>query len=213
MDVAAEALGGRFLAAFNQIEDQFRQVLGVDEHAGFAWMARQYADRNRLPAAQRDALLAFALLLNAISHGRYYDRRPIAEPVPEVVVEIEQLRDQVTCPPLAMAVLGSRKVCLTRPGDQVGTVLEYVERFDYSQIPVYDGGRYVGILTTNAIARWLAHQLTRNQGLAEGEPVSRVLAFAEPYERARLVGRAITAADALDEAVGAENLIHRHATR
>lgn len=64
---------------------------------------------------------------------------------------------------------------------------------------VYDGARYIGILTTNAIARWLAHQMTLNQGLAEGEPVDRALAFAEPHERAKLVGRSITAAEAIGQ--------------
>lgn len=199
MNAAAKDHGDRFLAAFNDIEDRFRLVLGVDEHVGFMTMARQYADRKRLPAAHRDALQAFASLRNAISHGRYYGGRPIAEPVHEVVAEIEQLRDQITCPPLALTVLGSRTVRSVRPDDQIGTVLEHVARFDYSQIPVYDSTHYVGILTTNAIARWLAHQLTRNQGLAEGEPVSSVLAFAEPFECAKLVRRAITAAEALDE--------------
>jgi hypothetical protein len=86
---------------------------------------------------------------------------------------------------------------LVLPQEPVSAVLEYVTRFDYSQVPVYDGARYIGILTTNAIARWLAHQLTLNQGLAEGEPVDRVLAFAEPHERAKLVGRSITGAEAI----------------
>ena len=134
---------------------------------------------------QRDALLAFASLRNAISHGRFYDGRPIAEPVQAVVTE-STLRGQITAPPKALAILGSRNACIAGPQEPVSAVLEYVSRFDYSQVPVYDGTRYIGILTTNAIARWLAHQLTLNQGLAEGESVDRVLAFAEPHERAKL---------------------------
>jgi hypothetical protein len=189
--------GERFLAAFNEIEDRFRRALGLDEHAEFAEMARRYADKKHLPSVQRDALLAFASLRNAISHGRFYDGRPIAEPVQAVVTEIEQLRDQITAPPKALAILGSRKASIAGPQEPVSAVLEYVSRFDYSQVPVYDGARYIGILTTNAIARWLAHQLTLNQGLAEGEPVDRILAFAEPHERAKLVDRSITAAEAI----------------
>jgi len=53
---------------------------------------------------------------------------------------------------------------VTTPPEPISDVLEHVRRFDYSQIPVYDDTRYVGILTTNAIARWLAHQLALNQG-------------------------------------------------
>jgi CBS domain-containing protein len=199
VDTINNSRGARFLAAFNDIEDRFRRVLGLDEHAEFAQMARQYSDKKRLPPAQRDALLAFASLRNAISHSRFYDGHPIAEPVQEVVDEIEHLRDQITSPPKALTVLGSRQVYLTRPSDPISAVLERIARFDYSQVPVYDDIRYVGILTTNAIARWLAHQLELNQGLAEGEPVHRVLEFAEPHERARLARPAITAAEALDQ--------------
>lgn len=49
-----------------------------------------------------------ASLRNAISHGRFYDDRPIAEPVQAVMAEIERLRDQITAPPKALAILGSR---------------------------------------------------------------------------------------------------------
>jgi predicted transcriptional regulator len=190
--------GTRFLAAFNEIEDCFRAASGTDEHVGFSQMARAYADKKRLPLPQRDALLAFASLRNAITHGRFYDGHPIAEPVPEVVDQIEQLRDQIKSPPKALTVLGVMDVCLARPDEPISAVLEHVRRFDYSQLPVYGETGCVGILTTNAIARWLAHQLTINKGLAEEEPVSQVLCFAEPHERALLVRRSITASQAID---------------
>jgi len=192
------ACSTRFLAAFNEIEDCLRVALEADEHVEFAQMARAYADKRRLRLPQRDALLAFASLRNAITHGRYYDGHPIAEPVPEVVDQIEQLRDQIKSPPKALTVLGVMDVCTARPDEPISAVLEYVRRFDYSQLPVYGETGCIGILTTNAIARWLAHQLTINEGFAEEEPVSRVLGFAEPHERALLVPRSITATEAID---------------
>jgi CBS domain-containing protein len=198
-DTIKNSRGDRFLAAFNDIEDRFRRVLKRDDHVEFAQMAREYADKNHLPRAQREALVAFAALRNAISHGRYYNGQPIANPVQETITEIERLRDQITSPPVALAVLGSRQPYLTSPDEPISAALELVGRFDYSQIPVYDDTGYLSILTTNAIARWLAHQLLHNQGLAEGEPVHRVLAFAESHERAKLVTRAITATEAIDQ--------------
>jgi predicted transcriptional regulator len=199
VDTIKNSRGDRFLEAFNDIEDRFRHVLGRDEHVEFAQMAREYAHKKHLPRVQQEALVAFAALRNAISHSRYYNGQPIADPVQETVREIERLRDQITSPPGALAVLDSRQVHLTSPSEPISAALEIVDRFDYSQIPVYDDTGYVSILTTNAIARWLAHQLLLNQGLAEGEPVHRVLAFAEPHERARLVPRTITAVEAIDQ--------------
>lgn len=189
--------GVRFLAAFNEIEDHFRSALGVDDHAEFVSMAREYAASHRLPKEYRDELSAFASLRNAIVHGRYYGGRPIAEPVAEVVDQIERLRDRIVAPPTVLAVLGSMAVCTTGPDEPISSALDHIRRFDYSQLPVYDGAVYAGILTTNAIARWLAAQLAASGGLAEAESVRHVLTFAEPHEEALHVSKTITAAQAI----------------
>jgi CBS domain-containing protein len=191
--------GARFLAAFNEIESYFRKALSVDEHVEFTWMAQEYAARKHLPREYRDALLAFGRLRNAISHERYYGGRPVAEPVPQVVEQIERLREKIITPPAALSVLGTMDVCTIDPDEPINVALEYFRRFDYSQLPVYEAGRYVGILTTNAVARWLAGQLAASGGLAECEPVHRVLGFTEPHESALHVPRTITAAAAIGQ--------------
>lgn len=187
------------MAAFNEIEQLFRSKLGADEYVDYAQLEREYGDKYRLPVPQRKALRAFRELRNAIVHGKYFGGRPIAEPVREVVDEIECLRDLLVSPPIALAVLGKRDVRVARIDEHIRTVLEHVRRFDYSQLPVYEGQQYVGILTTNTIARWLASQLMLNEGLAEEETVRQVLTFSEDHERALLVRRTITAAEAIDK--------------
>jgi predicted transcriptional regulator len=189
----------RFLRAFNEIEDSFRSELGLADNEDFAQLARAYSEKYWLPTSHRDALRAFRELRTAIVHGRYFGDRPIAEPVPEVVDEIECLRDLIKSPPAALAILGGRDVCMTRRDEPIRAALEHVRRFDYSQLPVYENHGYAGILTTNTIARWLAHQLVQNQGLAEEETVSQILEFAEPHERALLVSRQITAPEVIQK--------------
>jgi predicted transcriptional regulator len=117
--------------------------------------------------------------------------------VAEVVDQIERLRERIVAPPAALRVLGSMNVCTTGPDEPIGSALDHIRRFDYSQLPVYDGAVYAGILTTNAIARWLAAQLAASGGLAEAESVRRVLTFAEPHEQALHVPKTLTAAEAI----------------
>jgi predicted transcriptional regulator len=100
-------------------------------------------------------------------------------------------------PPRVLTILEHRQVCVTGPDEPISTVLGHVVGFDYSQVPVYGDTGHVSLLTTNAIARWLAHQLELNHGLAEGEPVHRILTFAEAHEHARLADHTITAAEAI----------------
>jgi len=192
-----ESLGARFLAAFNDIEDQVRNELHAGLHVEFATLARQFAARKHLLRPQLEALLAYATLRNAISHGRYYDGRPIAEPVEKVVEQIERLREQIKAPPVALTVLGQMTVRTVSPTDPIGAALHLVRAYDYSQLPVYRDHQYLGLLTTNAIARWLANQLTTNGGLAQTETVEQVLGFAEPHEKALLVPRSLTVTDAI----------------
>jgi len=187
----------RFIAAFNEIESYFRAALVVDEHVEFGKLVREYVATRHLPLRHQDALLAFARLRNAISHEPYRNGRPIAYPRPDVVEQIEQLRDLCFKPPTALSVLGQREVCSVAPGQPISAALEYVSLYDYSQLPVYDGDSYVGILTTNAIARWLAAQFAAAEGLAEAETVGHVLDFAEQHESAKPVARSITTADAI----------------
>jgi CBS domain-containing protein len=189
--------GAPFMAAFNEIENLLRHTLDEDTHTEFSALSREYADKKRLTRGQRDALSAFGALRNAIAHGRYFDGRPIADPVPEIVVEIERLRDLLLRPPSAMSVISTQQVKVVRPADQLETALAMVREYDYSQLPVYDE-TYVGLLTTNAVARWLAAELTSNEGLPETTSVSNVLEFAERQDQARLTPRTLSAGEAIE---------------
>lgn len=191
-------LAARFLSSFNDIEDHFRSALGADTHEPFTTLARRYADKTRIPRAQREALYAFAALRNAIAHGRYYDGQPIAEPNVAVVRQIEALRDQVRTPPTALSAVPTGPVSKASPTDQISTVLATVRTYGYSQLPVYDATGYVWLLTTNAIARWLADQMDTEGGFAIDSPVADVKPFVEHYEVARLVTRSTTASQAID---------------
>ena len=188
--MSQNSLGVRFLSAFNDIESHFRASIDVNGALTFTALTQKYVDRHRPIRPQRDALAAFALLRNAIAHGRYYNGQPIAEPVEQVVLQIEQLRDQLRQPPTALSVAAVRNVVTVRDFDSVGTALEHVRTHDFSQFPVYDShNAYQGLLTTNTVARWLASQLRDQGGLAEDQTVAEVLHFAETHERATFLPR------------------------
>ncbi|MFV2108133.1 CBS domain-containing protein [Micromonospora sp. LOL_015] len=114
------------------------------------------------------------------------------------MAEIRNLWTQISSPPSALSVLDHREVCQVHPEDLIGVALDHVRRFNYSQLPVYDQSGYIGILTTNAIGRWLADSFVRNTGLAEEQTVREMMQFAEEHDRAAQVPRTITAAEAID---------------
>lgn len=109
MSAAASASPSRaveFLATFNDIEAFLREELGAKKTDSFKWMARQASQRGIITQDHAADLREFAELRNAISHGEYQDFRPIAEPLPETVQEIQRIRDALIQPALAVGVVG-----------------------------------------------------------------------------------------------------------
>ncbi|MGU3587147.1 CBS domain-containing protein [Rhodococcus sp. C26F] len=194
MDEVSGAI--RFLSAFTAIENHFKWQLQTDEeHMSFVRMAKEYARRHRTQV-DLPALRAFADLRNALVHQDYYGGKPVADPVPEVVEAIERLRDRIIDPPKVLQVLPRRAPAVFETGTPLNRVLDEIRRHDYSQFPIYEDDTYLGLLTTNCIARWLAHRLATDE-IVEGETVGAALEFAEPHERAAHLPRTITVPQAI----------------
>ena len=190
--------GDQFLGMFAEIENCMKLALGKRKNVRFMDLAREYVQAYNLPSSYLVSLQTYAALRNAIDHNSHDGAYPIAEPIPEIVEEIRQLRDKIKAPPEAIAVLPEMNVCSVHSGEPVSVALEYVRQFDFSQLPVYDFGRYVGILTTNTIARWLAQQIVDGAEHRDAS-ISEVMEFGEPSDSALLVDRTLTVADAIHQ--------------
>ncbi len=80
--------------------------------------------------------------------------------------------------------------------EPVGPVAVRLYRGNFSQLPVRDRDAWVGLLTTDTIARWTAARSGRGASYDEATPVREVLAYAEDPDNFRVVP-----ADALVENV------------
>jgi hypothetical protein len=192
------ALGDQFLGMFAEIENCMKLELGKRQNMRFIDLAREYVQVRNLPSSYLVSLQTYAALRNAIDHNSHRGVYPIAEPIPEIVEEIRRLRDKIKAPPEAIAVLPEMDVRSVHSGEPVSVALEYVRQFDFSQLPVYESGQYVDILTTNTIARWLAQQIVDGRQHRDAA-VSEVMKFREPSDCALLVDRTLTAADAIHQ--------------
>lgn len=191
-----------FLAAFNDIEAFLRAELDAEKSDSFKWMCTQAAKRGILSPGQADDLREYAELRNAISHGQYRDFRPIADPLPETVADIQHIRDALLKPVLATAVVGTdSKVVTFAPHDDIAEPLASLRETGFTQFPIYDGGSCVGLLTANAIARWVAAELASGRTIDAGErgtTVGEVLELSGSHDKAVFLPRTATAAAAID---------------
>jgi predicted transcriptional regulator len=163
----------RFLDAFKAIEDDLRQRVAASGRVDFVELLAQAAPDDAAVRAHQDRLVRYAWLRNAIvHHANDRQRRAIAEPRRDVVEDIESIRAAVTRPPRLGDVVGG-KVAVCLPSDPVGSAALRMADGDYSQLPVYQDGRVVDLLTSEAIALWVARRL------ADGLPVDGETAVAD----------------------------------
>lgn len=186
----------RFLDAFSAIERLLRQVSGESRSATFHQIVARAADRNAVVRHFADDLREYADLRNAIVHERR-GSRPIAEPLPEAVAEIEAISARLYRPPQLHAHF-RKKVLTCTVDDMLRVPLLRMRRGNYSQVPAYSDHKFVGLLTFETTARWLAAQLETNEGLWEEPRVKEVLAHAETSENVAFLTRTATVYDALD---------------
>lgn len=112
--------------------------------------------------------------------------RPARSPAPESDTSprlVDLFRDQVvdTC----------------EVDDPIGPVMRRMYERNFSQLPVYDGKRLVGLLTTDTIARWHAARAFAGEAAVGESVVGEILPFAETARNFGVLGPNHTASDAL----------------
>ncbi|WP_448850847.1 CBS domain-containing protein [Corynebacterium sp. 335C] len=178
-----------FLDHYARIEAILVKRVPTEHWTGAVKRAERLHDRHGMTRHQLDAFKAFAELRNALSHAAYRDGRPIADPLPEAVAAIAKLAEDLDSPPTVFDVLEHRHPVTLAPDDDVRRMLRTLHERPHAQFPVYEDGRGIAMLTTDAIARWVAEDVTTD-GEIGARTVCDVLAHvagdAEPVFVARL---------------------------
>ena len=185
----------RFLDACSDIETHLRAQFQLGETRGLGEML--HLAKKKSPVVRRywDNLDAMRELRNAIAHHSYDEGRPIAAPLPRTVAMAERVRDEILRPaPIRLHLFGG-VIEVARPEDPLRSHLTRMVGCDFSQVPVYSDDGYIGLLTTNAIARWIAGNLDeRGDIYIESGSVGAVLESAEPHEKAIVVASSMSVA-------------------
>jgi predicted transcriptional regulator len=179
----------QFEADYNSIDQFLRKSLDSDRRASFSYLVSEYSRRH---SGWRDAdlLRMTAEVRNAIVHGKTEPYRYVAVPTPAVVLKLRACKERLINPSRVFQTF-QRKVETILLQDSLSHVLKNIEQRDYSQFPVYDAGRFRGLLTENGITRWLAHHVTHRLSLVELDdvPVKQVLHNEEKRKTYHFVGR------------------------
>mgnify|MGYP001412456494 CR=1 FL=1 len=155
-------LAERFIAAYNMIDKTIKREFRFNDHVPFTRMIDRVRKRHPVIEKYEQVLREYAQLRNAIVHERTEPHYIIAEPHEEVVNQIEQIRDLLINPEYLIPKF-KRNVLTFQANDNLSLVLEAIRKHGYTQFPVFKHNEFIGLITDNGIARWLAtHSMDRD---------------------------------------------------
>lgn len=187
-----ENLIERFIVAYNSIDKKLRQKTGEVEETNFNQVLQRYTDKFKgFSKKDRDDLKQLAKLRNFIVHERTKSYSYLAIPSPSAVEKIERICDQLVTPKTAFSEFKRDRVISVETTDTVQDVLTKIHTNDFSQFPVYESGRFVGLLTENGITRWLANHVAKYDSMIElkDESVKSILDLEEKRSNCQFASR------------------------
>lgn len=167
----------RFIDAYNKVDNALRSIYGINDHTGFSDMIRRLASKNYLVKLYEEELVSYARLRNAIVH-KSTTEEIIAEPHDEVVENIEKIARLVCIPPTALEVVGKREVICLSTGDTIYHAIFIMNKYGYSNIPVMERNKIVGVLNNKSIISAIGRVVARGldvTNLIKTEVVERII--------------------------------------
>lgn len=179
----SEDLAGRFITAAEGIKKSLERQYG-QEFNGLG-EARRHAHEKKNVIVRRNekALKTLEKLRNVMQHSDVIGGKVLATPREDAVLAIEDIAAKIQNPPQIRTYM-IKNPDVVSPTDSLARAAELVIEKGYSQFPVYQEGKYQGLFTTNALARWLSEAMQREEGILfeENVTVSAITEFAEEHE-------------------------------
>ncbi|MBM7711811.1 CBS domain-containing protein [Enterococcus xiangfangensis] len=145
-----------FLSTFNRIEKEMKRQLGNPVNMSFSEAVRRLSKRrdNSIGGNEND-LLQLAQLRNAIVHDQVADDFVIAEPNEWAVERIKKIEENLLRPERVLPRFGKKVTGFERTLPLVD-IMKIITEKHFSQFPVYDAGKFMGLITLRTIGFYFA---------------------------------------------------------
>lgn len=187
----------QFVAVYNEIDSWLRGITKTSNEQSFTRLVDATAHSHHGVKRHAQSLKRLAVLRNFVVHEHSH-QWPLATATQHALEQLTKIRNELVSPPLLLSI-SNRPVTLCRPTDPIGKAVKLMHDGSFSQLPVYNDGRFVGLLTAETVARWLSSNLADGQQLVEEKPVAEVLMHQEYPRNYEFMPRSATVFEALTE--------------
>lgn len=185
-----------FIKLFNAIHHALVDLLRMNEESDFRELLEVARKRHKISPDLVEHLELIRKIRNFIVHESFPSTPPAAVPTPWILTKMEDILHKLAS---TKRVIDLWKKPVERVGaeESLRSVLEKIMKFNFSQFPVYNKNAFVGLLTVNGIARWLASCVLTGKALDPASAtVSEVLQAEENLENVRFINADATADEA-----------------
>lgn len=187
----------RFIVAYNRIEKTLAEKADGDDYSPFYRLIDKVSITNSVVRKYEDDLRELGDLRNAIVHNRTDIDYVIAEPHDEIVERIE-LIEQKLSNPLRVGALFGCKVHTLQAEDSLTSALKLMADSRFTQVPIYQDGKFTGLITAADITYWLASHSTEDTIPREIPTLSEVYNHENRNESFEFVDRDLPVYEAED---------------
>ena len=187
----------RFIVSYNRIEKLLAEKVDENGYFPFYRLIDKVKITNSVVRKYEDDLREFGDLRNAIVHNRTGIDYVIAEPHDETVELIEQIEQKLSNP-LSVGALFGCKVHTLQSEDPLTSALKLMSDNKFSQVPIYQNGKFQGLITAAGITYWLAGQSTDDTIPREIPTLSDVYNYEKRKESFEFVERDLSVYEAED---------------
>jgi hypothetical protein len=189
--------GDEFVNLYNQLDDHLRSLAGLDRMTSFMAVVDTLArSGNGVVRSYKDQLREFGELRNAIVHDKVFPTKIIAEPLPEVLLQLQRAVDDIISPEHLIPRF-QRALKLFGANDPLTDAIAYMHDNNFSQVVVFGGSDEFSLLTAEGISRWLGSKVQEDLISVRDARVGDALKF-EPEGSLAVMSRSKTVHDAHD---------------
>ena len=140
-----------FLKIYNGLEKYLSKLVNEPNYNSIPSLINKVKDKNPAVEEYANDLWELAELRNALVHNKKHE--VLAEVTKRAVELIKKISSKIKHPPLAIEV-ASKPVYVCQAGDFLLNELKIMKDKVYTHVPVYDNGKFIGILSETSIFNW-----------------------------------------------------------
>lgn len=154
-----------FISAYNEIDARLRALYKGKGNLQFCDLVRRCSEFNATVKRYADELGSYARLRNAIVHGSTKEK-VIAQPCDEATRQIRHIADLLSRPPCLKDLKKKELACISSEAT-LKEAFRAIAKSGFSNLPVYDGGRMLGVLNNRRLVYELGKALEKGESADE----------------------------------------------